>query len=120
MLEWTRNMTIASNGHFVGYDQRHSPRTDVYARMPLSLPDGRSPSVTLVNISADGALVRIEQQLGEGSVVALNFPLLGRVAGRVVWSVGGRTGIEFDEQIAMADYVPLLRALGVKTEPAQG
>ena len=41
--------------HSHGKDQRVAPRTDVYARVALTLPDGVQTMVTIVNISADGA-----------------------------------------------------------------
>lgn len=102
-------LTTAS---YVGVDQRHSPRTDVYARLPVTLPDGRTAMVTAVNISADGLLMRHEHRLEEGSTVTVSLPVIGKVKARTVWSLGGRSGVNFVDQIEMRDYVPLLRALG--------
>ena len=99
---------------YVGVDQRQSPRTDVYARLPVTLPDGRTAMVTAVNISADGLLMRTEHLLAEGSIVTLALPVIGKVKARTVWSVGGRSGVNFVEQIEQRDYTPLLRALGAR------
>jgi hypothetical protein len=101
-------------GTFAGSDQRTAPRTDVYARIPATLPDGRQVTVTLVNISADGMLFRFDGQVEADAVMHASLPVIGRIDGRTVWSLGGRTGINFIERIQEQDYVPLLRALGVK------
>lgn len=99
--------------HYTGVDQRASPRTDVYARVPTTLANGRSPITTLVNISADGVLLRHSDEVSEGDLVHISLPVIGRTAGHVVWSIGGRTGVNFVTSIPEHDYIPLLRALGV-------
>ena len=108
-------MNQVSNGHYVGVDQRISPRSDVYARVPVTLPDGRQVIVTVVNISADGLLMRHEQKLEDGSMVTVSLPVLGKVAARSVWSLGGRSGVQFIDSISLRDYSPLLRALGARS-----
>ena len=107
-------MSPPNSAHYIGVDQRVSPRTDIYARMPVTLPDGRSAMVTVVNISADGILMRHEHKLEEGSTVLLSLPVIGRVKARTVWSLGGRSGVNFFESIDMRDYIPLLRAFGAQ------
>jgi hypothetical protein len=97
---------------YVGADQRQAPRSDVYARVTVTLPDGRGAMVTIVNISADGLLMRFDGQIAEGAAVGMSLPVIGKIAGFAVWSVGGRTGVQFNESIAEHDYMPLLRALG--------
>jgi len=81
----------------------------------MTLPDGRGAIVTLVNISADGVLARHEHRLEEGDMVQLSMPVIGKVSGRAVWSIGGRTGVQFTSRIPDRDYAPLLRAFGVKS-----
>ena len=99
---------------YVGVDKRAAPRTDVYARLPLVMPDGQPAMVTAVNISADGILVRLDRKLDEGALVHLSMPVIGKVPGRAVWSLGGRSGINFIETIPVRDYETLLRALGAR------
>jgi hypothetical protein len=103
-------------GTYAGVDQRTAPRIDVYARIPATLPDGRQATVTLVNISADGMLFRYDGQIDIDELMQASLPVIGRVASRTVWSLGGRTGVNFVERIASHDFTPLLRALGVKVE----
>jgi hypothetical protein len=101
-------------GTYVGVDQRTAPRMDVYARIPATLPDGRQATVTLVNISADGMLFRHDGQIEVDAVMQASLPVIGRVDGRTIWSLGGRTGINFIRRIEEHDFTPLIRALGVK------
>jgi hypothetical protein len=101
-------------GTYAGADKRTAPRTDVYARIPATLPDGRQATVTLVNISADGLLIRHDGQLPQDATMHVALPVLGRVSGRTIWSLGGRTGMQFDKTLPEEDYFPLLKALGVK------
>lgn len=103
------------NASYVGLDQRASPRTDVYARLTVTLPDGRSAQVTLVNISSDGLLMRHDQRIDDGAIVTLSMPVIGKVKAIAVWSIGGRSGLNFIETIRLEDYNHLLRAMGART-----
>lgn len=107
-------MPPLATASYIGVDQRQSPRSDVYARLPVMLPDGRTAMVTAVNISADGLLMRHEHRLEEGSIVTISLPVIGKVKGQTVWSLGGRSGVNFMQTIEMRDYVPLLRAMGAQ------
>jgi hypothetical protein len=42
------------------------------------------------------------------------MPVVGRVTARVVWSLGGKTGVQFDRMIAVEDYLPMIRAMGAR------
>lgn len=101
--------------HSHGKDQRVAPRTDVYARVALTLPDGVQTMVTIVNISADGLLMRHDRSLPDGSHVSVMLPIIGRVFARTIWSLGARTGINFETTIPVDDYAALLRAFGVRS-----
>jgi hypothetical protein len=99
-----------------GLDQRIAPRSDIYCRLPFVMPDGRQELCTCVNISADGLLMRFERGLDVGDLIILRMPIVGRIAARVIWSLGGKTGVQFDRMIPVQDYLPLLKALGVRVE----
>ena len=107
-------MKVMSSANYVGVDQRLSPRSDVYSRVNVQLPDGRSVMMTMVNISADGVLVRHDQVLNEDEIIHFQMPVIGKIQGVCIWSVGGRSGIHFITTIAQSDYSPLLRALGAR------
>lgn len=106
----------AHKAHYTGLDQRISPRSDIYCRIPFTLPDGRQEMGTCVNISADGLLMRFERGLDIGDLVVFRMPIIGRVAAKVVWSLGGKTGLQFDHMIAVEDYLPMVRAMGARAE----
>lgn len=99
---------------YMGVDQRVAPRTDCYARLPITTSDYRQHMTTMVNISADGALLRFDSKLHDGDHISIKFPIIGVTKAYVAWSVGGQTGVQFDESIAPHDYLPLLKAFGVK------
>ena len=99
-----------------GLDQRIAPRSDIYCRLPFVMPDGRQELCTCVNISADGLLMRFERGLDVGDLIILRMPIVERIAARVIWSLGGKTGVQFDRMIPVQDYLPLLKALGVRIE----
>lgn len=101
---------------YTGLDQRIAPRSDIYCRLPFVMPDGRQEMGTCVNISADGLLMRFERGLDVGDMVIFKMPIVGRIACRVIWSLGGKTGVQFDRMIPVQDYLPLLKALGVRIE----
>src|SRR3546814_4372439 len=68
-----------NKANYVGLDQRLSPRSDVYCRLPFVLPDGRQEMCTCVNISADGLLMRYERGLEPGDLVIFRMPIVGRI-----------------------------------------
>ena len=101
-----------SKAHYVGLDQRIAPRSDVYARLPFVMPDGQQEMCTCVNISADGLLMRFERGLEIGDLIVFRMPIIGRIAAKVVWSLAGKTGVQFETSIAADDYLPMIRAMG--------
>jgi hypothetical protein len=78
------------------------------------LPDGRQEMCTCVNISADGLLMRFERGLEPGDLVVYRMPIIGRVAAKVIWSLGGKAGVQFEKSIAAEDYLPMIRAMGAR------
>ena len=101
-----------SKAHYVGLDQRIAPRSDVYARLPFVMPDGRQEMCTCVNISADGLLMRFERGLEIGDLIVFRMPIIERIAAKVVWSLAGKTGVQFETSISAEDYLPMIRAMG--------
>ncbi|NCP12279.1 MAG: PilZ domain-containing protein [Sphingomonadales bacterium] len=101
-----------SKAHYAGPDTRLAPRSDIYARASVTLPDGRQEVVTIVNISADGLLFRLPSQFDVNDILIFKMPIIGQVAARVIWSMAGRSGVQFESMIPVEDYLPLLRAFG--------
>lgn len=103
-----------SKANYVGLDQRLAPRSDVYCRLPFIVPDGGQEMCTCVNISADGMLMRYERALEVGDQLVFRMPIVGRIGARVIWSLGGKTGVQFETMIAVEDYLPMIRAMGAR------
>lgn len=97
---------------YAGPDTRLAPRTDIYARASVTMPDARQEVVTIVNISADGVLFRLARQFEINDILIFKMPIIGQVTARVIWSMAGRTGVQFENMIPVQDYLPLLRAFG--------
>lgn len=106
-----------SKAHYNGLDQRLAQRSDVYCRLPFILPDGRQEMCTCVNISADGLLMRFEHGLEVGDTLVFRMPVIGRTSAKVVWSLAGKAGVQFEKLITIEDYLPLSRALGARNDP---
>lgn len=100
--------------HYTGLDQRIAPRSDTYVRVPFIRSDGLNEICTVVNISADGLLMRYERVFEIGDVLLFKLPIVGRVGARVIWSMGGKTGVQFQSMIGVQDYLPMLKAMGVR------
>lgn len=98
--------------NYVGLENRVSPRSDVYFRLSFKLPDGRQDMGTCVNISSHGLLLRHPEDFVPDDILVFSLPVLGQRSAHVVWSLGGKSGVEFDDSISESDYVPLLRAMG--------
>lgn len=108
--------TESNSPNYVGLDQRVAMRSDVYFRLSFDLPDGRQDMATCLNISSDGLLIRYAQPFEIDDKLIFRLPILGARTANVVWSVNGKSGTQFTESISEQDYIPLLRAMGVKVE----
>lgn len=108
--------TESNSPNYVGLDQRAAKRSDVYFRLSFDLPDGRQDIATCVNISSDGMLVRYPEAFELDDKLIFRLPILGARSATVVWSINGKSGTQFDEAISEQDYIPLLRAMGVKID----
>ena len=78
------------------------------------MPDGRQEMCTCVNISADGMLMRFERGLEIGDLIVFRMPIIGRTSAKVVWSLAGKSGVQFDKPITVEDYLPMIRAMGAR------
>ena len=67
----------------------------------------------VVNISPGGLMARSDEPHEPEATIRVTLPMLGQVAGRVRWSLGGRIGCQFDRPIGAGDYRALLAVLPV-------
>ncbi|WP_326524544.1 PilZ domain-containing protein [Sphingomonas sp.] len=98
-------------GNLAYRDERDVTREEVHHRTRLTLADGRSLAVVVVNISPHGFMARCEAVLAEGDAVRIALPGVGATPARVRWSLGGRIGCQFDRMVGLAPYYELLAAL---------
>ena len=112
----------AGSTHDRVYDlpgERRKPATDHASRLHdrasmLLVAEVRGPGAPVQkavvrNISAAGLMVEMDQPLTRGDFVSLNLGNLGWTNGTVVWRVGRRFGVSFDEAIDPAN---VLRTIG--------
>jgi|KBSSwiStaDraftv2_1062776.scaffolds.fasta_scaffold55782_4 hypothetical protein len=92
-------------------DQRRSERDEVFLRTTLATAKRSGITVQLVNISAHGFMARTQEHFAEGVPVRVVLPLAGEVSGKVVWSLGGRIGCEFEHPIEAKQYPSILGAI---------
>jgi PilZ domain len=109
--------TVHTEKTYQGFDTRIAPRTDIYARVPMTLPDGRQITVTILNISADGFLCHCAEKFALGDSVTLKAPVIGPVSGNIIWVHHTSVGIQFQNMIPVQDYLPLLKAMGHIVRP---
>jgi hypothetical protein len=90
---------------------RSEPRDEVHYRARAYDAAGRATAMLIVNISPGGLMARCDEPHEPGAAIRVTLPMLGQVAGRVRWSLGGRIGCQFDRPIAPRDYHSLLAIL---------
>jgi hypothetical protein len=108
--------TDAPKPNYVGLENRVAPRSDVYFRLSMKLPDSRQDIATCINISSDGLLIRYAESFEPDDILVFSLPVLGQRPAKVIWSLAGKSGIQFDEAISESDYIPLLRAMGGRVD----
>lgn len=92
----------SDEGDFV--QQRSSVRDSLFllATLSTSGPAG-DISVRVRNLSAGGMMVETPTPLGKGETVVCELRGIGRVGGRIAWSVPGRLGVMFDHPVDPRD-----------------
>lgn len=65
----------------------------------------------IVNVSAQGFMVRGEPELERGERLVLRLPVLGRIEAHLIWSHEGRAGFQFERIIRINDFLKLVDTL---------
>jgi len=81
------------------FDQRSEPRHELQAGTALLTARGKSVVVPLVNLSANGAMIRLSTMLHIGESISLQILDRGEVRGQVRWVRDGRVGINFERPL---------------------
>jgi len=92
-------------------DMRRFSREEVCFRCEITGPDFGSAFGLIVNVSPLGCMIRCSQDAKPDTAVSFALPIAGRIQARIVWAIGGRMGLEFDEEIDAAPYLAMLEQL---------
>ncbi|UVO49547.1 PilZ domain-containing protein [Sphingomonas sp. SUN019] len=93
------------------WHDRSEPRDEVMHRARAVGPDGRHLSVTVVNVSPHGMMLRCDQDYPEGERLSVALPAIGIVTAVVRWSLGGRIGCQLERAIPANRYHQVLGAM---------
>lgn len=103
--------------HIFGIDQRRVAREQirVAARLRRKAPPyGPPEDALLLNISRFGFLARTDMRIIDGSLIAIEIPVLGEIKARAVWSMENNIGAEFLSAIDPASYFELVTRLSAE------
>ncbi len=92
-------------------EMRRFSREEVCFRCEIAGPQFEAAAALLVNISPLGCMIRCSREVAPGTRVGFVLPLAGRIEARIVWAIGGRMGLEFDEEIDAEPYLGMLDKL---------
>lgn len=92
-------------------DDRAEPRDEVHHRSRAILADRRSVPVLIVNLSAQGLMIRSDALVSVGEWLRIQLPVIGEVQVAVRWALGGRIGCQLERPIAANRYHAVLGAM---------
>ena len=97
---------------FVDSNRRSEPRSALLYRPVIIETDGYTGFCLVKNISSGGFQGIVFADLGEGQPITIQFPTGAEAHGTVAWSKNEAIGVQFDEQI---DVAQVLHDLGQPT-----
>jgi len=65
----------------------------------------------IVNISANGFMIKGESQLGRGERLTIRLPHAGRIEAFVVWNDGERAGFQFERIIRQDEFLKTVEGM---------
>jgi len=89
---------------------RNVERDQVDFQITLRRPKGRPMDARMVDLSTHGFMVRIGGPFEQNEQILINLPVIGEVAARVAWALGGRVGGQLCVPIPKPRYEELLAA----------
>lgn len=102
---------MLSPGALNPIDDRAVPRDEVHHRSRAILADRRSVPVLIVNLSAQGLMIRSDAPVSVGEWLRIPLPVVGEVQVAVRWALGGRIGCQLERPIAANRYHAVLGAM---------
>jgi len=100
-------MSLAYSTH----EARRTPREAVDCQSLIWSPTLPPSPALIVNISPHGCMVRSDRSVPIGGLLTVDVPEIGALRGMVIWSLGTRLGMEFEEAIELDLYVRMLAQL---------
>jgi PilZ domain len=93
------------------WHDRSEARDEVLHRTRAIGPDGRSLTVTVVNVSPHGMMLRCDRDYCAGERITVALPAIGIVTAVIRWSLGGRLGCQLERAIPANLYHQVLGAM---------
>jgi hypothetical protein len=90
---------------------RSEPRDEVYHRARAMRSEGRTLSLTVVNLSSHGLMARCDEALEPGDRITVSLPVIGMIRAEIRWALGGRIGCQFDSAVPSMRYHELVLAM---------
>ncbi|WP_174297758.1 PilZ domain-containing protein [Sphingomonas bacterium] len=98
--------------HVASPEHRTEPRDEVHHRARATdIAAGCPLPMLIVNMSPHGMMARCEVPLSIGDRLRIVLPAVGARVAEVRWALGGRIGCQFDQPVAIGDYVSALSAM---------
>lgn len=92
-------------------DSRRSARLEICYRCEIDGPGFAPLSALIVNISPHGCMIRCAREAPRDMLLEFTLPVIGAWSGRVIWAIGARMGLEFDQEISLDAYLPMLEQM---------
>ncbi|TCP35039.1 PilZ domain-containing protein [Sphingomonas sp. BK235] len=102
---------MVARSAMMAYEDRVEPRDETLCRTWLFDAGGARHSVTVVNASLNGFMARAEADLSIGERVVLTLPVIGDRTAEIRWSLGGRVGAKFAQELPASLYPCALAAM---------
>jgi PilZ domain len=93
-----------SNVQPIWADDRQSMRNEVCLPALIEAGPGNLCPVTILNVSAHGAMVEAAVHFVPGRPVTIDLGRVGRVAGRIAWTREGHSGVVFATPLTLAQF----------------
>lgn len=92
-------------------DQRRAARHPV--NLPVIAEHRRLGDLMLniINISANGFMVRDKVELSRGERVTIRLQQIGRIEAFLIWNDGERAGFQFERIIRQDEFLKLIKSL---------
>lgn len=92
-------------------EMRRFTREEVCFRVEITGIGDEPVFGLIVNISPLGCMIRCSQDVVPNTPVSFALPLAGQIRARIVWAMGGRMGLEFEEEVDAEPYLGMLDKL---------